>query len=212
MMKRSILLVAVLLLTVGIKAQHEVGSLSIRPLVGLNIAYYSENSYEYVSTSPRFGIAAGVEMEYQLHTRIGLSAGIIYSQQGEKAKVTNMWKVTRKKTAKTDYINFPILASIYLVKGLSVKVGVQPAVNVKARLDDGTFQWRITPGISNFDLSIPFGLSYEYSSFVIDARYNLGVTNISSDYDKTWNRVAQITAGYRFDVMKRHKKSASSGN
>ena len=32
---------------------------------------------------------------------------------------------------------------------------------------------------NTFDLSIPVGLSYEYKNFVLDGRYNFGVTNVA---------------------------------
>ena len=49
-----------------------------------------------------------------------------------------------------------------------------------------------------FDLSIPVGLSYEFSDFVIDARYNIGVTNLSKlDLAKPRNSVIMLTVGYK---------------
>ena len=47
------------------------------------------------------------------------------------------------------------------------------------------------------DLSIPVGLSYEYSNFVFDARYNFGVTKVADDADSK-NSVFQFTLGYKF--------------
>ena len=56
--------------------------------------------------------------------------------------------------------------------------------------------------------SIPVGISYEYEDFVIDARYNIGLTDV---YKKdnvitnlalkgTKNSVIQLTLGYKFDL------------
>ena len=211
-MKGFFFLASAIMLTASAFAQREAGTLSIKPRAGVNIAYYgeSQNSFSMyeTSTSPRIGVAAGIELEYQVHKKVGLSAGAIYSQQGEKAKISNGWGSTAKMTAKTDYVNFPILANIYLYKGLALKFGVQPGINVNASYTSGSN----TSGdlsdlginIKKFDLSIPFGLSYEYKFLVIDARYNLGVTNIVDSVEKTWNRVAQITAGLKLDVLKKH--------
>ena len=48
------------------------------------------------------------------------------------------------------------------------------------------------------DFSIPIGISYEISDFVIDARYNLGLTNINdTDKYKSKNGVIMLTVGYK---------------
>ena len=54
---------------------------------------------------------------------------------------------------------------------------------------------------STFDLSIPVGASYEYMNVILDARYNLGLTNIYKyDLIKSKNRVITVTVGYRFNL------------
>ncbi|MBR4454439.1 MAG: outer membrane beta-barrel protein [Bacteroidales bacterium] len=52
---------------------------------------------------------------------------------------------------------------------------------------------------NSFDFSVPVGLSYEYKNFVLDGRYNIGVTKIV-DGDDSKNRVFQITLGYKFKL------------
>ena len=87
------------------------------------------------------------------------------------------------------YINVPILAQYYVVDGLAIKAGVQPGFCVSSDWND--------PKV--FDLSIPVGLSYEISHFVIDARYNIGVTKILDGFtDK--NSVIQFTLGYKIGL------------
>ena len=49
------------------------------------------------------------------------------------------------------------------------------------------------------DLSIPVGLSYQYENFVIDGRYNWGLTKVY-DGDDAKNSVFQITVGYKFSL------------
>ena len=52
-----------------------------------------------------------------------------------------------------------------------------------------------------FDLSIPIGLSHEFSRVVIDVRYLLGLTKVNKDGDKTCrNSVVLITTGYKFKL------------
>lgn len=174
-MKKLVLLAAVLLSSVGVFAQHEVGSINIQPKVGINIADLTDVD----GSDTRVGFVIGAEGEYQLTDLFSLSAGLLYSQQGAKVG----------STVKLDYINVPILANVYVVKGLAVKLGVQPAFNVN---DDDT-------EAKSFDFSIPVGVSYEYSNFQLDARYNWGLTKVWDGIDCK-NSVFQITLGYKFSL------------
>lgn len=47
------------------------------------------------------------------------------------------------------------------------------------------------------DLAIPVGLSYELGPFVIDGRYNIGVTD-ALEGDGGHSNVLQFTFGYKF--------------
>ena len=95
-----------------------------------------------------------------------------------------------------DYLNIPVLANYYVVKGLAIKAGIQPGFLLSAKAGDTD----IKDGCKKLDLSIPVGLSYEISDFVIDARYNLGLTKSfkGDDIDGSKHSVIQITLGYKF--------------
>ncbi|MBO7138077.1 MAG: PorT family protein [Bacteroidaceae bacterium] len=191
-MRKVLFIASLMLLSVVAYAQPEVGTLSIQPKVGLNIAYFEESKVSGVDTKPRLGLVGGLELEYQLLKKLSLSAGALYSMQGEKAKYAgDRYNPAQEETAELDYVNFPVLVNCYILKGLALKVGVQPAVNVRSSMSN-----YVLTNVNKFDFSIPFGLSYEFKSFVIEARYNLGVTNIIKD-DETRNRVVQITAGIK---------------
>jgi hypothetical protein len=135
----------------------------------------------------RVGLAAGLEFEYGVAENFGLSAGVLYSMQGAKIDIVGNDKVTMK----LDYINIPILANYYIVKGLAIKAGVQPGFNVQKKLDDVKLD-----DVKGFALSIPVGLSYEFSNVVLDARYNWGLTKAFKEGDSK-NSYFTITLGYR---------------
>ena len=199
-MKRLVFIASVMMLPLMAYAQREVGTLSFQPKAGPSVAYYTGD--DGVDTKPRFGIVAGAEFEYQLMKELSLSAGMLYSQQGEKGKIKEPFQEV-DLTAKTDYLNFPILVNVYVAKGFSVKFGVQPAVNVKAgySVSNSSFEWEGNLSyygihVKTFDLAIPVGLSYELKNFVIDARYNIGVTKMAEG-DESRNRTFQFTIGYK---------------
>lgn len=190
-MKKILLTAVVMLASVASYAQQAVGTFTLQPKIGMNVASLTKCD----GCDPRIGLAAGVEAEYQATDIFSVSAGLIYSMQGNKAKEEGV-----TLTTKLDYINIPILANVYVTKGLAVKLGVQPAFNVsdKQKLSGGGASLEAEDvGAESFDFSIPVGLSYEYNNVVFDARYNFGVTNIADGGDSK-NSVFQFTLGYKF--------------
>ena len=201
-MKKLLFLSLLLLSTVGIFAQHEVGTLSIQPKVGLNIADFRHAG----RCEMRLGLAAGAEVEYQLAKRFSMSAGVLYSQQGTKRTKKYILMMDAKENIKVDYINIPVMANVYVAEGLSLKLGVQPAFNVRAKSKSsleplGIYSLSslsdIGDDVKKFDFSIPIGISYEFKYIVVDARYNYGVTALTKGSEPR-NSVFQFTAGYKF--------------
>ena len=70
-MKKLVLAAVMMLSTVATFAQHEEGSLTIQPRVGINIANLTKNDGGKV----RLGLAAGAELEYQVMDILSVSAG-----------------------------------------------------------------------------------------------------------------------------------------
>ena len=167
-------------------AQQEAGTFSIQPKVGLNVSTITGDG-----TKAKAGFAAGAEGMYQATEKFGVSAGLLYSLQGYKSKAPG-----DDKAYNMHYLNIPILANYYVVKGLAVKAGIQPGFLVGAKHDGNSF----SDGCKKFDFAIPVGLSYEISNVVFDARYNIGLTKTAKgdNVEKTKNSVFQFTVGYKF--------------
>ena len=164
-MKKILVMAVMMLSSVAMFAQTEVGKLTIQPKVGMNIA----NITNYDDSKNLVGLAAGVEAEYGLTDMVSLSAGALYSMQG--MKTTNVEGVDVKM--KFNYLNVPILANVYVLPGFAVKLGLQPAFKLSAKLKgevDGKEVENDAEGIKSFDLSVPVGVSYEFSNVVLDAR------------------------------------------
>lgn len=194
-MKKMFLTAAMMLASVATFAQNAVGQITIQPKVGLNIA----NVTDADDADARIGLAAGAEFEYGVTDMIGVSAGLIYSMQGAKFSEGNV-----DTTVKLDYLNVPILANVYVVPGLAVKLGVQPGFKLSSKVKMEGSGTSIEgesddDGVKGFDLAIPVGVSYQYQNIVLDARYNWGVTKVFDDGDSK-NSVFQITLGYKFSL------------
>ena len=186
---------SLMMLSLGAFAQFAPGTLSIQPKVGLNIANVTDSE----GADPRLGLVAGAEFEYQVTDMFSLSAGALYSMQGAKVDESGV-----TSTLKLDYINIPILANVYVSKGLAVKLGLQPGFNISSKISAKSGGNSVTIDaadagfdIKSLDLALPIGLSYQFDNFVIDGRYNFGLTKLI-DGDSSKNSVFQITFGYKF--------------
>ena len=185
-MKKIVLAAVMLLSSVSMFAQNEVGSLTIQPKVGFNVSNVTKTHGD-----TRIGVVAGAEAEYQLGDIYSIAVGLLYSSQGNKQTVDLPVLGKASVTWAPSYLNIPVVANVYVVKNLAVKLGVQPGFCVaKDKLKANTF-----------DLSIPVGLSYEYKDFVLDGRYNFGVTNIAKGVN-TKNSVFQFTLGYKLPLSR----------
>ncbi len=189
-MKKIMMIAALMVAALSANAQNEVGQFTLQPKVGMNLSTITSAD----DAKMKFGLVAGVEAEYGIAEKFGLAFGAVYSMEGCRFKADGADKSTFYNL---DYINIPILAQYYPVKGLAIKAGVQPGFNVRHKVSyDGNSA--TIDGVNSFNFSIPVGLSYEISNFVIDARYNIGITKIYKDADKGRNSTISLTVGYKF--------------
>ena len=222
-MKKIMMIAAMMVAAVTANAQNEVGQITLKPTVGLNIATMTKIDGSKV----RPGFIAGVEGEYGVSENFGITAGIFYSQQGVKGNDeieidlddlkemgidlgVGLLNIKGKETYKLDYINIPIMAQYYPTKGLALKAGIQPGfcVNKKYKFE-GTAsispsesksfneEYKLTEGVKGFQFAIPVGVSYEYANFVLDARYNIYLTKALKGSDSR-HSVFSFTLGYKF--------------
>ena len=139
----------------------------------------------------RAGFIAGVEGEYYANDWFGIALGLNYAQQG--------WKVDGN-TLKLDYLNVPLVADFYVARGLALKTGVQFGFLMNAKADEGD----IKNSCEKFNFSIPVGISYEISNFVLDIRYNIALTKVNKNdgghNEKNRSDLVQFTVGYKFEL------------
>ena len=85
-MKKIILIATLACWTVGMAAQNPKGGLSIKPMAGINISTLANGTEGMYHT--KVGFTGGVEMEYGVNNWLGLSLGMLYSEQGAKVDGT----------------------------------------------------------------------------------------------------------------------------
>ena len=199
-MKKIMMIAAMMVATVAAKAQFEPGTFTLQPKVGVTLATISSDDSKF-----KFGMAAGIEGQYQLNNWFGLSAAVMYSQQGAKAKNYDL-------KLNMEYINIPVMAKFYVTKGLSLNVGLQPGFMTKAKAKGDGRTIDVKSNCNKVDFSIPMSIAYEFENGLsFEARYATGLTNVgkdafdstSSSWDKAYqnkNEVFMLTVGYKFSL------------
>ena len=193
-MKKIVLILMLAIVSMGIaSAQHEAKSLSLQPKIGLNLSKLTN----HFDSDFKPGMVVGLETEWQSKAKFGWSVGLLYSQQGTKYALGEF-----KYTYNYNYINVPVLANFYVARNLALKTGLQFGFNVSNGYTiegPGSKENRNDPDVKAVEASIPLGVSYEFNQFVVEARYNLGLTYA---VPRTKFSTFQFTLGYRFDVVK----------
>lgn len=185
-MKKILLLAVVLFASLNANAQQDEGTWSVIPKIGFNLANLAG---DVSNNSIKFGLVGGADVMYQVTQIVGVSAGAYYSMQGCEGEGDSSFSLGE--------INIPVLANFYVAQNLALKVGLQPGIIASAKSKYGNNSTDVSSSCQTIELSIPFGISYEISDFVIDARYNLGVSKINKGSGSERNSVFQITVGYK---------------
>ena len=188
--------------TINAQSQYEEGQSTIQPRVGMTFSNLTDGD------KMKLNLTYGLEYEYYVTDRFSLAGGVLFTNQGAKYDIFDEKNQKQDSQVNIYYGALPITANYYLLPGLAVKAGIQPAFRVKAnikvdgkKVDFDKFVDYMFEGDDNtmnkFDLSIPVGLSYEFMRVTLDARYNIGITNLIKG-DNIHQQVIAVTLGYKF--------------
>jgi hypothetical protein len=180
-MKRINMLAVTLAITLGVVAQNQKGTFSIRPMAGISIANLSSSLDAYYHN--QVGLTAGIEVEYAVSNQAGISLGAIYSQQGSEIDGSTDLRYTDdngqqhaeyseyKGHLRANYINLPLMVNYYIpvVRGLAIKAGIQVGLRSDERLkaDQLSVRHAYLPSSDVFTMQ-PSGLVAEMWSMVFN--------------------------------------------
>ncbi len=168
---------------------------------GVNFATITSNygaSYDF-----KVGYHLGLLAHIHVTPAFSLQPEVYYSTQG--AKLGSNGSGTDKLLL--NYVNIPVLLQYNFDNGFRLQGGPQLGIQTLAKEKNGSLETDLSSSYKTLDFSVPLGLSYlGYSGFGVDARYNLGVSNIinGSGNFKQHNSVIQAGLFYLFD----HKHKA----
>ena len=204
-MKKFFMIAVMAVAAITASAQTpEEGEISLTPMVGLTSGGFWGYRFQGVGNTPdrngNLGFTVGAELGWMGSNNFKTTVGLHYISSSTEFKFSGVGS----DDFKNDYLAIPILANYYITNGLAIKAGVQPAFLLSSKLSDSNMDPK--EGVEKFDLTMPLGISYEFSNIVIDARYYFGVSNLVKDncdidgFNKLVNGYATITVGYKFNL------------
>ena len=157
---------------------------------GINVA--SLNVQNEVDFSSRTSFNIGGLAHIHVSPHVAVQPELYFSGQGGQ---------DNGEVVRLNYINIPFLLQYMAGNGLRLQTGPQLGILVSAKdeLDHVTLD--IKDNLNTADFAWSFGASYliPNSSLGIDARYNLGISNIRDDGGaNTQNRVFAVGLFYQF--------------
>ena len=188
-------------MSVNAQGRFEPGTFTLQPRAGFTGAMITNmpslrlEGIGNIKHDATGGFLIGADAAYQVNNWFEVAAGINWAQAGSGWKNTN-FKVEgvsmqiKDLKIETSYINVPVTANFYVLKGLALKTGVQfgflTSAKLKGEISASGYTEKLDESckddISKFDLSIPVGISYEFSNhIVLDARYNFGLTKVNKE-------------------------------
>ena len=138
------------------------------------------------------GLHIGGLAHIHIKKHLAVQPELVFSMQGGKLNDNNKLKL--------NYLNLPVLVQYMFDQGFRLQTGPQIGFMVSGKQKIGDVEVDVNDSFSTVDFSWVFGAGYLFhSGFGLDARYNLGLNNISDDNDfEAKNRVFQVGIFYQF--------------
>jgi hypothetical protein len=165
-------------------------NVNIGAKIGLNsYTFNNDNSSFDAKTGLNIGLLGHIHLDEQF----ALQPELVFSMQGAKSGNTNY---------NLDYINVPVLLQYMFDNGFRIQGGPQLGFLINAKAESNNSSADIKDDFKSVDLGLSLGASYIHTptSLGIDARYNLGLSDISeSSGVQSTNRGFQIGIFYLFN-------------
>lgn len=207
---RFFVIISLLLSALSLQAQKsEVGKLSVIPFVGINSSNISSNDAYYLDESAfmlyapvikskgKIGLTAGVAAEYRYSLPLSTSVSVGYSRGGYR------YTEGVRMRCHLDFLNLALLENLYIADGLALKAGVQfdYLMGGKYKYDEFPTEDISYDLFRRWNFVIPVGISYEYQRFMLDLRYNFGISDMNKILDGTQRSKGFVMSlGYRFHL------------
>jgi hypothetical protein len=177
---------------------------SIGPRIGLNVADFTGDNAS--SQGTRNGLMIGGFFTYSISEDFGITGELLYSQQGSKDR-----NALGNFTRELSYLQIPLYGNYFfkVSQDFRLKLMAGPYINIlldaENDFENGT-SVEVTDSYNTIDYGLLLGGGFHYylGSEVwlnLDARYNLGLSNIlQDDALDVKNSVISIALGVSFGI------------
>lgn len=157
---------------------------------GINIANITGNNTS--SLEPVAAFNFGLMAEIPISQKFSFQPEIMFSGQGYSFEGSDGNLVA------LNYLNVPLMAKYYVIKGLSIEAGPQIGYLLSAKNESTD----VKDSFKKVDFGANLGVGYKLENGLnFGARYNFGLSDIndvSNDSSKFRNSVLQLSIGYFF--------------
>ena len=159
---------------------------------------FPNSSGDFHENETLIGYQAGIFSEIKTDEKFGIQPELLYSTHGVKNKFIKDG-IAYDNNIKLAYLNLPVLAKYFVIKGLSVQAGPQIGFLMHAE-ENGI---NITDHVKTVDFGLAFGIGYDFlEDCSVDLRYNLGLSNavdfhVADENYKIKNSVFSLAVGYK---------------
>lgn len=169
---------------------------------------------------PKYTFYVGGMAEYKINDNFGFQAEVLYSPLGGKEKIdginAGVLFVGEQTKVNLGTVLVPISAKYFITEGFSVAAGANFGIILTAKQktvigsdfvsidiedENGSGEVDIKDDIKKLNLAPFVGVEYMLENgLFFDARYSLGVSNLSNDGSggKVTNSFAQVGVGFKF--------------
>ena len=161
---------------------------------GLNI--YNIHNDNGVKYDTKLGFHLGLLGHIHLDKQFAIQPELVYSAQGAKYTVAG-----NEVKMKLGYINVPVMFQYMFDNGFRLQAGPQVGFLASAKSETNNSNIDIKDDLKKVDFALGFGAGYinPKSGFGVDARYNLGLSDINETGSvKSTNRGFQLGVFYQF--------------
>lgn len=214
MRKHLLLFLLAALCCNGLFAQEECEDdrpyrLAIGPKVGVGLDMGSHSNLENLNFGMGFGYQVGAAFNAHFGRRFELSCGgtgwfglqveAMYGGRNIKVGSTSLG---------TSCLEVPVLAQLYFTPSFALQAGATAVVIFKGTPEQLYYEGATygTGEIKGKDMMLTAGLAYkarlnENSSLLIDARYNMGMSNLAGNFDTKVSSI-MLSLSYLFNIVK----------
>ncbi|MEO5946756.1 MAG: porin family protein [Chitinophagaceae bacterium] len=159
---------------------------------GLNV--YNIHNDNNVKYDTKLGFHLGMLGHIHLSKQFALQPELLYSAQGAKYTIAN-----NEYKLNLGYINVPVMLQYMFDNGFRLQAGPQIGFLTRAKSELNNTKTDVKDNFKTVDFAVGFGVGYvsPKSGLGIDARYNLGVSDINENSTvKSTNRGFQVGLFY----------------